>query len=430
MKKECAKDRAKLGSWASGKKLGTAAKAQYLLAVILDPDCRRARQRLGHKKDPAGGWKEGRKKEWEYGRGAMEKYGQELTDRETEVLVAETKAFAELGLELISEGEQELGRALCFRAHLLAPQDEKAAEGAGLVRFAKGFLAPEIAKDLREIPAVEKMEMRGLLGSTLGIRTEIRRCGAATAETVGNGKAAGELARLCHRATLLVTKRFGIHTRPLGWIHLIVTNGQAQFNSFLDRSGVFQEPMLSNLKQLGSARAYNPRHFDASYVGGMGDPINRAPLFIHAAAEDVLAFQTGKQVPAWLSEAVGVDANLILVGRPGPLCVVFEESSGLNLKDQLENPDDWPRRLLRQAVLGTLPKLPNLLRAQYQALGVEDVIAAREYYRYLMLTHREGFGIYLKQQAESVEPEVAFKEGFGMSVEDAEAAFIEALTGG
>ncbi len=430
LRRACAEERAKLGTWASGKKLGSAAKAQFLLAIRLAPDCRRARQRLGHKRDNEGGWKAGRKKDWEYGRGAMEKHGKELADREETTLTSESKAFEELGLALIAEGEQELGRGLCFRAHLLSPLREKAAEGTGLVRFAHGYVRPDISKALREVPQVEKVEMRGFLGSTLDIRTEIRRCGAAMAETVGNGNAAAELAKLGHRATLLVTKRFGIHTRPLGWIQLIVTNGREQFNSFLDRAGVFQEPRLSNMKRLGTARAYRPRHFVASYVGSMGDPTNRAPLFIHSAAEDVLTFQTGKQPPAWLAEAVGVDANLILRGRPGPLCVVFEQSSGLNLKERLENPADWPRQLLRQAVLGTLPKLPNLLRAQFQALSPDDVIAAREYYRYLILTHREGFAVYLKQLTGNAEPEDAFQEGFGISVEEAEAEFIRALTGG
>jgi len=58
------------------------------------------------------------------------------------------------------------------------------------------------------------------------------------------------------------------------------------------------------------------------------------------------------------------------------------------------------------------------------------VIAAREYYRYLILTHREGFAVYLKQLTGNAEPEDAFQEGFGISVEEAEAEFIRALTGG
>ena len=93
-------------------------------------------------------------------------------------------------------------------------------------------------------------------------------------------------------------------------------------------------------------------------------------------------------------------------------------------------PTDRPSKLLASR----LSRLVDGLLDENEAAELEEMLrrtpAAREYYRYLMLTHREGFAIYLKQQAESVEPEEAFKEGFGMSVEDAEAAFIEALTGG
>lgn len=429
MKADCAKERAKLGTWAAGKKLGSAAKAQFLLAIRLDPDCSRARQRLGHRKDPAGGWKTDRAKEWEYGRGAMEKHGKDLTDREAEVLAKETRAFEELGAELIAEGETGLGRALCLRAHLLSPELQKAAEGAGLEKFAHGWVTPEMSKALRDIPEVERLDMRGTLGGALDINTVIRRCGAATAETVGSASAAEELARLGHRATLLVTKRFGIPTRPPGWVQLIVASTQSQFQSFLDRSGAFQEPMLSTLKALGTARAYSPRHFSSSFCGGVGDPLICAELFIHAAAEDVLIFEIGVESPAWLSEAVGVDANLILRGAPGPLCLVYEQSTGLNMKEMLENPADWPRALLRQAILGTLPHLNLLIRAQYQALSPEDVVAAREYYRYLLLTHREGLGAYLKKHGEGLDPEKAFAEAFGISAEAAEAEFVRALTG-
>jgi hypothetical protein len=430
MRKKCAEERARLGTWANSKKLGSAAKAQFLLAIDLDPDCRRARQRLGHKRNAEGVWTAKRKKEWEYGRGAMEKHGEELKTREREVLGEEVSAFEVLGLALIAEGEAELGHKLCFRAHLLAPTREGAAEGIGLVPFAKAFVTKEVSAALREIPEVEKVEMQGPLAQALGTRTLIRRCGAAVVETAGRPGAADELAKLCHRAQRLVTCRFGIHSRPIGWITLVVAQGQAQFNSFVDRCGAFQEPWLSACKTVGSARAYFPRHFSASFVGPMGDPVNLATLFIHTAAEDVLVFQVGGEGPAWLMEAVGIDANLVLRGVPGQACVVFEESSGLNQNDPLSEPLDWPRRVLRQAVLGTLPHLPLLLRAQFQALSPDDLIAGREYYRYLNLTNPKGFGTYLKRLSEEAEPEVAFKDAFGKSAEEVEEEFGRVLRGG
>ena len=63
----------------------------------------------------------------------------------------------------------------------------------------------------------------------------------------------------------------------------------------------------------------------------MADVRNARLRLNHALAEMVLRNSGGQHVPAWILEAVGMDANLTFSGRPGPLCVVYEDHQAPHL---------------------------------------------------------------------------------------------------
>ena len=111
---------------------------------------------------------------------------------------------------------------------------------------------------------------------------------------------------------------------------LIVANGQPQFHTFVDRCGL-PEPRRSNCRKLGFLRMWQPRPFISTFVVPMADVRNARLRLNHALAEMVLRNSGGQHVPAWILEAVGMDANLTFAGRPGPLCVVYEDHKAPNL---------------------------------------------------------------------------------------------------
>ena len=186
--------------------------------------------------------------------------------------------------------------------------------------------------------------------------------------------------------------------------------------------------MLSAVKTLGICRAFYPRHFGMTYCGG-GDPRMASAHFAHLAAEDLLFDEVGQEVPAWLHEAAGIEACLVLTGVPGPPCVVLEESAGLVLKDVYETAEDWPAHLLRLAAGGGLPRFELLVRSQLQALGPEDLMVSHLIYHYLSLTRRERLGAFLRASGEGREAEEAFREGLGISPTELQEEITAALCG-
>ena len=153
---------------------------------------------------------------------------------------------------------------------------------------------------------------------------------------------------------------------------------RGQFEQFVTRCGAFDQRWIGICKKLGTARAYSPRYFCATFSGA-----GVRALFTHTVAEDVLAF-TARDCPAWLFESAAMDASLTLLGRPGTVCVTYEESLGLRLKDPLKDPEDWGRQLLRRAGMGDFPRFELLVLTQLAALGREDLIPAHAYFRFFL----------------------------------------------
>ncbi|MHC4469554.1 MAG: hypothetical protein ACYS99_01195 [Planctomycetota bacterium] len=424
LKKDWAKKRADLGSWAAGKKLGKVAGAQFRLAIRMDPDCQRARSRLGYKKDKSGAWVRRSEKKWEYGKGAVEKYGDQLRQKEATLLAKEVAAFEELGVALEKEGEGDLGRRLLLRVHLLAPSSQRAAESLGLVKIKHGWGTEAEAKNVLVTPSVGDAGPVGFLSRVLGMRTTVRRCGAVLCETAGDKRAAEEMARLGQQVQVLTCSRFGLPVHRGNWYTLVVAGTQQQFAQFVDRCGAFQEPWLSACKKLGTARAYGPRLFAATfgdaYLGG---------LFSHCVGEDALCWVVGQKTPAWLHEAVAMDASLTLIGNPGTVCVTYEESLGLREKDPLRDPEDFGRRLLRSAGLGDLPRFELMMFTQLAAIGREDLIAAHAYYRFLHLTERQGLSDFAVRLKNGEKQEEAVQAAFGRKPEEIGAAFLGLVSG-
>jgi hypothetical protein len=239
-------------------------------------------------------------------------------------------------------------------------------------------------------------------------------CGSVLAESPDGGAALGELARLGDQVQRLTTRRFGLPSRGLSWMMFVVARGQEPFHTFVDRQGL-PEPRRSTCRKLGFLRMWQPRPFISTFVAPMADVRNARLRLNHALAEMVLTNAGGPNTPAWLYEAVGMDANLTFEGVPGPLCVVYEESTGLRTKEQLDDPAGWPALLLRRAATGEIARFEHLISAQFQALGTEDVITGHAYYRLLCLTKRKGLGGYLAAHVVSKDSTANFRASFAIT---------------
>ena len=199
-----------------------------------------------------------------------------------------------------------------------------------------------------------------------------------------------------------------------GWMLLIVARGQPQFHTFVDRCGL-PEPRRSVCRKLGFLRKWQPRPFISTFVVPMADVRNARLRLNHALAEMVLRWTGGQHTPPWLLESVAMDGCLTLSGRPGPLCVVYEESTGLSQKAQLDNPEGWPAMLLRRAATGRIARFEHMISAQFQALGTEDVITGHAFYRLLLLTRRDGLGKYLGSYRKEKDGTKNFVSAFGIT---------------
>jgi hypothetical protein len=416
LRKEQAAERVKLASWAVKKKLGTDAEAHFRAAVALDPDNRTAASRLD------------RGKTFRDGRGARDKHGEELLKREAERTREEAAAFGALGVALHGEGETALARPLLLRAHFLAPADAGVAKALGLVPIHRRFGTADEAEILRASPKPEDASGTGFLAARVGVKTTVMACGAVTAEPVGHAKSLGDLARMGDQAHRLTALRFGTGMRGTGWIILVAASGKQQFDRYIDALGV-QDPWRSNMKKLGTSRVFRPRHAVATFIGPMGDPRNRAPLFLHTLPENLLLQQAPQRVPAWLHEAVGIDTCFTFIDRPGTLCVAYESSTGLRVKGALDDGSGWPPLLLKRAASGHLPKFEHMVTAQLQALGHEDLMAAHAYYRWLLLNRREKLATYLVTVRTEKDRVKAFTDSFGMKPEELTAALVKVLLG-
>jgi len=430
LRKKWAEEHARLASWASGKKLGRAARDHYFLAIRLKPDCRRARTKLGHRKAKDGTWDTSRAKKFEDGRGAGEKWRTDFVSKEGDLVEKECAAFEKLGLALVAEVETSLGHPLLLRACLLLPGREKAAEAVGLANMGKGLARAEVVKSVRAVPSPADAGIPGVIGSVLGIRTVVRRCGSAVAEVPSDKGAADRLARAGHQAQLLTSLNNGLPPLGVGWIDISVANGAEQFRQFLDGTGLPDSEKAACL-QIGSSRGFAPRHYVASWRDGGGDAAALAPLFVHCAAEDALFWRTGQRCPAWFHEAVGIDACLLICRKPGTPCAVLEESAGLLIKEAFTEPARWGVILARMLARRERPLLPELLRTQLQALGPEDLIAGHALYRYLTITAPESLPLYVTEiaGAGSPDPEETFAKVFG-PVADLETRWRNALLAG
>jgi hypothetical protein len=429
LKAERADARVDLGAWAKGKKLLSEAKLQFLLAVALDPDCRRARQRLGQRKSGSGEWEERSGRDWLDAEGAREKYGDEFAAKEAELIDEEATAFEHVGLALAGEGREDLGRPLLLHAWVLAPKREGAATALGLVRIGESWGTPEERAAWDRVPKPVKTDLRGYISTVLEISTVVRQCGAVIAETIGNEPAADRLASAAQRAHVLTAGRIGTTDRGPGWMWLGVTAGRAQFEALVDRIPMVDRRRETS-KKVGNCRMFQPRHFSGAWAAEAGDPSARAPLFVHMAAEDTVYTTYGGKAPQWLVEVVGVDAVRTVLGVPGPLCVTWERSTGLGMKERLADLAGWSRLLNRRAGAGLLPKFEPRVYSQLQALGPEDVVAAHAYYRLLLLERPEAFAPWLKAAPDAPDPIRCFEEHFGIHPEKLTERLTKLLTGG
>ena len=64
LRRAWAGEHADLGVFAAGGQLLVEAETHFLLAIRLDPECRTARMRLGHRRGADGKWAPGPPKEW------------------------------------------------------------------------------------------------------------------------------------------------------------------------------------------------------------------------------------------------------------------------------------------------------------------------------------------------------------------------------
>jgi hypothetical protein len=224
----------------------------------------------------------------------------------------------------------------------------------------------------------------------------------------------GEVARLTDQAQRLTSSRFGLPLQGQGWINLVVTRGEDQFNRFVDATGI-GEPWLSASKKIGSLRIYQPRHCLGTWIGPQGRVRGTAPLFLHEAAEDQIFWYGGEHLAPWLYEVVGMDSCLTLLGHPGQLCITWESSSGLREKGELPDPGGWPSLLLKRAATGRISRFEHLVTAKLTGLGREDVVTAHAYYRYLLLTRREGLGKYVRAFATNRDSVENFRAAFSLA---------------
>ena len=428
LRKDCAEKRVKLAGWAKGKKLLTEARSQYLIAIHLDPDHSRARSRLGHRKHKDGTWNRKREKSVKDGAGARDKYGEELAGREAELCREEAAAFAVLGEALVSEGHEDLGRPLLLRAYFLDPRNTRAAKGIGLVPVREGFGTPEEARVLRDAPTAKKAGFQGALSKAIGIATDVKAAGSASSEGAKGIQGLGETARLADQAQRLTSLRFGLPLQGEGWIRLITVPGQENFNAFVD-SLKLDEKWAAVSKQIGSVRLGRFRHGIAAWTPPGSSAKSLARLFLAVTAEDQLYWHGGEKVPAWLTETVGNDTCLVLLGRPGPGGVTVESSTGLSTQAALEKPEAWPALLLKRAATGRICRFEHMVTAKYTGLGREDVVTGVSFYRYLLLTKREELGKYLLAFMEEPDSAKNFAAAFGMGPEEVTTALRTVLLG-
>ncbi|MEN8151949.1 MAG: hypothetical protein ABFS86_19195, partial [Planctomycetota bacterium] len=352
---------------------------------------------------------------------AWEKHGEDFENRERKLFDEEVAEFEELGVALLKEGEEALARPLLLRAWLLDGDREKAARALGLKKLAHSFAVPKTQKAVTGNPGVSGEGESGLLGSVLGVRTTVRSCGSAAAEITGSAEKAVQLARLGHQAQVLTACRFRQTLARPGWVILVVARDEEQWNRFVDGMGV-ADPQNAIAKRIGSLSGAAPRLFMACRGGSN-------TLFAHAVAEFVLFFGSDNECPAWLHEAVGVDTSITLLGQPGTPCIAYESSTGLQMKDALSDHRQWARLMLRRAAAGDMAKLPQLVYAQIQAMGPEDVMASWLYYRYLLLEFPDGLGKYLEAVASGDDPEENFADGFDESAQYVMDEFVALFLG-
>ncbi len=430
LRKACALKHARLGIWASGKKLGLEARAHLNTAVHLDPACGRARVKLGHRRGSDGRWDTSRKRKIPDDASARKKYDEQILERRLELYEEEARAYAELALSLRGEGRPDLARDLFLHAHFLAPRLEDTAEGLHLKRCEKGLAPEAIAKEVEETPSATKPGGSTMLGGVGGARTKVRVCGAVVAEVAGPEPTAKRIAVLANRALVYTVRRFSREIIPDDWVWLVLTSGPEQFCRFLDGMPMDQGAR-NTWKTIGSARIFQPRHCVATfYLPDSGDPFqDGAPILIHMMAENIVMTLGGPNVPWWLIEAVGVDAELTVLGRPKTLCVTVESSQGLTLKDDFDDLRRWPATLCRLAALGDLPRLEHLRTAQVQALSPEDVVVGHAYYRLLSLTRPEGAARYFALLREGRDEAEAFREAFNATHEEITGELYRVLLG-
>jgi hypothetical protein len=426
LKGDCAKKHVRLASFAKGKKLGRAAKAHLMLALRLDPDCRTARSRLGHRKSRDGTWSTDREKEFRDGKGAWEKHSEAFLEKERDLLGEECSAFLELGKALMAENEAEVGRRLLERVVLLDPGRSEAVSALGLVPLKRGFVEKDSANVLTNMPVPADAGVQGMAGRILGISTVVRRCGAVEAETLGMSESADRVAREVHRGHLYTTQVLGVPPRGTGWLIVSVVPDMVRFSAFLDGTGM-QEPWLSACKKLGTTRGAQPRLFAAAAAA---NPEACTGLFIHCAAEIVLFQEFGQELPAWLYESSGVDACLAVLGQPGPVCIPMESSAGLVMKGNFSRPETWAPLLLRRAATGDIVHLESLFTAQIQALGTEDLMVAHAFYRYLFLTAPDGLREFLRGLSREEEQTEAFEQAFNAGPREIEEEWASLYLGG
>jgi hypothetical protein len=422
-------EHADLGVWAAGKGLAAEARRHFLLAIRIDPECRTARLRLGHRRGEDGAWRPlSDKTDWTTKAEARKAAGAEWDRREDEVFRGEAAAYEALGLELLAlPAEAETARRLLRRALALDPRREKAARVLGLAVVAEGFGTEAEAALLARIPAVSDAAAAAWYGPLLGVPTVAKACGAVIAETHSDPAAAARLARSAARSHLLTSARFGFSPYPTGWVHLCVTRSLSEFGDLVTASGAFQEPLLSGVKALGSARAFQPRHYIATWGLFPGDLEYNEQNLVHMTAEDTLFWSGAKHYRPWFYEAAGIDAALTLLGTPGPPCIALEESSGLTLKDALGDPARFGPRALLLLLARRAPLLPGIARSSIQGLAVDDIVVGYVAYRYLARRQPEALAKYLLSETE--DPDRAFAEAFGQDPAACEEEILAFLAG-